>query len=262
MNTSSLPFALLALTFAVTGCTAGNDDASWDESGHSFELAEDAGIEVTENMSAPSMELNQTPRVQSFSAQPGILPVGGGEVQITWTSRHSIACSLFIDDREVKLAAEGTFEIDVTDSTALAMNCFNEDGSESRDAERNIEVQATPVHTFDSEAQTISLGNMDSTTVAAKVDSETPVQFEVVLDANALLLARANSEAMASDISIWLAQDINGNGQLEQSEVIDYNLNGPEVNAQDRLDAGTYYVIVSPGAETSGFFLTLTTKPA
>lgn len=260
MNNNSLAFALLAFTF--TGCTAASDDGSLNEGALAVELSEGVETAFAADLSAPDITLTEAPRVESFSAQPGVLPVGGGEVQIMWTSLHSIACSLFIEGREVKLAAEGSFELDVTNSTALAFNCFDEVGFESHDVEFDIAVQTTPVHTFDSAAQTIFLNNQDSTTVAAKVDSETPVQYEVVLDGNALLVARANSEGMAGDISIWLAQDVDGNGRLDQDEVIDYNLNGPEVNAQDRLDAGTYYVIVCPGAETPGFSLTLTTKPA
>ena len=262
MNTRHLHFALLALTFSLTGCAAGSGDGSWDEDTHSFELADSGESSFAADMSSPDIELTQAPRIEAFSASPRVLPVGGGEVQITWSSRHSVACSMSFEGREVKVAAEGAFEIEVDESTTLGINCFDEIGSASQDAKLDIDVQTTPVHSFDTEAQSISLSNLDATTVAAKVDSETPIQFEVVLEGNALLLARANSEGMASDISIWLAQDIDGNGQLEQDEVIDYNLNRPEVDAQDRLDAGTYYIIVCPDAETSGFFLTLTTKPA
>ena len=257
MNARNTTLALLALSFVATGCATDGAPSS-----SVYEQLNADGASYAADLSDPNSEMTQAPRIETFSAQPGVLPVGGGEVQVSWTSRHSVACSLSVEGREVKVDFEGTFEIDVSHSTDLALQCFNELGFTSEDAGLDVEVETVPVHHFDGAAESILLGSPDATTVAAKVNSGTPVQYEITLQANSQLLARATSEGMASNITLWLAEDVNEDGQLDQDEVIDYSLSRPEVEAQDRLTAGTYYVIVSPDAETSGFFLTLTTKPA
>lgn len=257
MNARNTTLALLALSFAATGCATDGAPSS-----SALEQINADSASYVADLSDPNIEMTQAARIETFSAQPGVLPVGGGEVQVSWTSRHSVACSLSVEGREVKVDSEGTYEIDVMHSTDLALQCFDEVGFASEGINLDVEVETVPVHHFDGSAESISLGSPDATTVAAKVNSGAAVQYEVTLQANSQLLARANSEGMATDITVWLAQDVNQDGQLDQDEVIDYSLSRPEVEAQDRLNAGTYYVIVSPDAETSGFFLTLTTKPA
>ena len=257
MQTPYTAFAFLAFVLAAPGCAL---DAEPSSSAHELLSADAASYSA--DQSAPNVELTQVPRVESFSAQPGVLPVGGGEVQLNWTSRYSVGCSLFVEGRSIKVDSEGVFTLDLLHSTDLALSCFDEVGFASEDIGIDVEVETVPVQHFDGSAENISLGSPDSTTVAEKVNSATPIEYEVTLEADSQLLARATSEGMATDITIWLVEDVNEDGQLEQDEVIDYSLTRPEVEVQDRLKAGTYRVIVIPSVESSGFFLTLSTKPA
>jgi hypothetical protein len=257
MKTPSTVFALLAFVLAAPGCALDAEPSS-----SAYELLSADAASYSADHSAPNVQLTQVPRVESFSAQPGVLPVGGGEVQLKWTSRYSVACSLLVEGRSIKVDSKGTFSLDVVRSTDLAISCFDEVGFSSEDIGIDVEVETVPVQHFDGSAESISLGSPDSITVAEKLNSVTPVEYEVTLEVNSQLLARATSEGMASDLTIWLVEDVNGDGQLEQDEVIDYSLTRPEVEVQDRLRAGTYRVIVIPGVDSSGFFLTLSTKPA
>jgi len=152
--------------------------------------------------------------------------------------------------------------VDVTSSTDLSITCYDDLGWESGEVSFDVTVETTPVDFLGSDSAVVALASPDVKTLATKVASDGPVQFEVVIESNSLFSARATSEGMATDVSVWLVQDVNGDGQLQQDEVIDYNLSRPEVDAGDQLDAGTYWVIVCPDAETAGFLLTLKTKPA
>ena len=102
MNARNTTLALLALSFVATGCATDGAPSS-----SVYEQLNADGASYAADLSDPNSEMTQAPRIETFSAQPGVLPVGGGEVQVSWTSRHSVACSLSVEGREVKVDFEG-----------------------------------------------------------------------------------------------------------------------------------------------------------
>ena len=162
---------------------------------------------------------------------------------------------------DIKLGSEGRFEIELDTTAVLGLFCTNEDRLEGPSEHRYIRVQPLPTEELGSPIKKVTMGAPEKKTIAAHGNG-TQLQFiEVTLKVSSWLQAHAVTDGMRSDLSIWLVHDSNDDGRLQDSEVIDYQLVGPEVEAKDRLQAGTYTVIVVQRSLTNDFSLTLQTKP-
>jgi len=258
LATRSLLFCL-SFSLLLVGCASTEpptlEQLEHEDSTLSFELS-DLAPELPEAEEAVGPTLNY------IRVSPQDLPVGGGEVDIKWESQGAVFCTLRrAGEDDIKLGSEGRFEIDIQETTVIGFFCTDGLQLQGLAEQRYVRVQPLPTEKLGPAIKEVTLGAHEEKTITSAVDS-TALQFvEVTLKTNSWLRARAVSKGLRSDLSIWLVHDSNDDGFLEASEVIDYQLVGPEVDAQDRLRAGSYTVIVVPRSPTGSFSLTLQSKP-
>jgi hypothetical protein len=183
------------------------------------------------------------PVIDSFSAQPLYLPLGGGEVELSWSVRQATSCSLLIDGQSNVVGTEGMAVITVDSDTTLELLCI--DGDDAFDAvTHEVVVQSPPVEFFGESPSVLESPDFAKVTTQSKFAGQPVIELRLSLAQTSRVSLMPAAVPLRSGVTLWLAQDSNEDGVVDPDEIIAIARSAAEAHISAVLEGGDYTLFI------------------
>jgi len=242
-----LPILALAIagTTFFSGCTGPESFRSYSHEG-----AEGDSPSAQEDFGQPDLGSFVQPVIESFLAEPLYFPIGGGEVDLSWSVRNATSCSLLIDGQHNTVGAEGMASVDVDADTSLELRCID-DEDESDTFTHQVVVQSPPVDSFGESPSVVDSPDFAKVTTQNKFGPNSVVELRLILDERSLVSLTPAALPLRTAVTLWLAQDSNEDGVLDPEEIIAIAGSNAEGQIAATLEPGDYSIFVESDGEAT-----------
>jgi hypothetical protein len=190
------------------------------------------------------------PVIDEFMAEPLYLPLGGGDVELSWSTRQASQCSLRIDDRVHVVGQDGVAIVSVEADTELELLCIdNEDNFDS--AIHAVTVQTPPTDEFDDDATALHSPEYVKTSTTAKFGDSPVAERRVSINQLSRVTLTPATDSARSSVTLWLAQDINRDGWVDDDEIIATARSGSQQKIQVELPQGKYTLFIESDGQAA-----------
>lgn len=183
------------------------------------------------------------PIIDSFLAQPLYLPLGGGEVDLSWSVSQATSCSLLIDGQPNVVGAVGMAAVSVEADTALELRCI--DANDAFDqVTHQVVVQAPPVDLFGESPPVLNSPDFTKVTTQSKFAGQSVIELRITLDERSRVSLMPAALPLRSAVTLWLAQDSNEDGLVDPDEIIAIAGSNSEGHIDAVLESGNYTLFI------------------
>ena len=183
------------------------------------------------------------PVIDSFLAQPLYLPLGGGEVELSWSVRQATSCSLLIDGQSNVVGTEGMAVITVDSDATLELLCI--DGDDAFDAvTHEVAVQSPPVDFFGESPSVLESPDFAKVTTQSKFAGQPVIELRLSLAETSQISLMPGALPLRSGVTLWLAQDRNEDGVVDPDEIIAIAGSAGEGHIHAVLEGGDYTLFI------------------
>ena len=205
------------------------------------------------------------PVIESFDIQPPVLPLGGGEVMVSWEGRDVAGCALVTPDGTLLFgnSSSGSVELDLEETSDLRLVCTGTDQADQAESYRTVEVEAVPEVALDTLGSKITYQMYEKDGFEASFQDGTTDQYVLnILEDTDLLLDLAPLDNERQTMTLWLVADEDGDGVPHWSEVMEQAHYERDENIDTVLEPGQYFVLVENTGLAKTYALNWLLSPA
>jgi len=183
------------------------------------------------------------PVIESFMAEPLYLPLGGGDVELRWSARQATRCTLRIDDQIHVVGDVGEAIVAVEEDSELELLCIDdEDDFDSMLHE--VTVLQPPADNYDDGAPVLVSPNFVKTTTQDKFGAGTLAERRLSLEQPSRITLTPAALPARSSVTLWLAEDSNGDGWVDDDEILAISRSNSSGHIQLELEARKYTLFI------------------
>jgi hypothetical protein len=234
---SILALAITGATF-FSGCTGPESFRSYSHEG-----AEGHSPSAQEGFGESDLGAFVQPVIDSFLAEPLYFPLGGGEVDLSWSVRNATSCALLIDGQHNTVGAEGMASVNVDADTSLALRCID-DEDESDTITHQVVVQSPPVDLFDESPSALDSPDFAKVTTQSKFGANSVIELRLSLEERSQVSLSPSALPLRTAVTLWLAQDSNQDGVVDPEEIIAIAGSNAEAQISTALEPGNYSIFI------------------
>ena len=246
-----LPILVLAIAGATffSGCTGPESFRTYSHEG-----AEGYSPSAQEDFGQADVGAFAQPIIDSFLAEPLYFPIGGGEVELSWSVRNATSCSLLIDGQHNTVGPDGMAFVDVDADTSLELRCID-DEDESDTFTHHVVVQSPPVDSFGESPSVVDSPDFAKVTTQSKFGPTSVVELRLVLDERSQVSLTPGALPLRTGVTLWLAQDSNEDGVLDPEEIIAIAGSNAEGQIATTLEPGDYSVFIESDGQATDWIV-------
>ena len=170
--------------------------------------------------------------------------MGGGEVDVTWSSNHAHGCALLLDGESIALGTDGEETLEVDATSEIGLVCVDEEHEDFTETARMVVVQTPPVDFYDEAAPAVDSPEWEETSHVAKFYVDTVVQRHLVINQESRVIMEPASGPERTAITLWIAQDSNEDGFVDSDEILAIARSNAQERIDIELDEGQYSVFI------------------